>query len=101
MRYAENDDNGAAYDRNEAISMLEFVRRVKRVFVGSVLVVIALVFFLVFRPMETELKHSLTDVFEQVSRTNHYVVENTIERCIEGAKSLSSRTMSVWQVESA
>lgn len=93
MRYTEKDDKGAAYDRNQAMSMLEFVRRVKRVFVGSVLVVVALVFFLVFRPMEVELRHSLTDVFEQMSRTNHYVIENTVERCIEGAKSLSSRTM--------
>jgi len=93
MRHTGNGDTGAAYSRNQAISMLEFVRRVKQVFVGSVLVVVALVFFLVFRPMEAELKHSLTDVFEQMSRTNHYVVENTIERCIEGAKSLSSRTM--------
>jgi len=93
MRYTGNDDTGAAYSRNQAISMLEFVRRVKQVFVGSVLVVVALVFFLVFRPMEAELKHSLTDVFEQMSRTNRYIIENTIERCIEGAKSLSSRTM--------
>ena len=93
MQYSEDDDKGAAYDRNQAISMLEFVARVKRVFVGSVLVVVALVFFLVFRPMEVELRHSLTDVFEQMSRTNHYVIENTVERCIEGAKSLSSRTM--------
>ncbi len=103
MRYTENNDKGAAYDRNQAISMLEFVRRVKRVFMGSVLVVVALVFFLVFRPMEAELKHSLTDVFERMSRTNHYIVENTIERCIEGAKSLSSRTMikiAIWDYRS-
>ena len=73
--------------------MLEFVSRVKRVFAGSIFVVTALVFFLVYQPMQAELMNSLTDVFRQVSRTNCYVIENIIERCIEGSKSLSSRTM--------
>jgi diguanylate cyclase (GGDEF)-like protein len=83
----------AGHNKSQAIPMLEFISRIRRVFASSVIGVVVVVFFLVFQPMQAELKKSLTEVFAQVSRTNYYVVENIIERYIEGAKSLSSRTM--------
>ena len=79
--------------KNQAESMLKFVNRVKQTLISSVFIVIVLVFFLVFEPMQAELKKSLTENFAQISQTNCNVIENNIQRCIEGGKSLSSRTM--------
>lgn len=87
-----NYGKGLEYN-SQAISMFKFISRVRRFFLYSVFVVITLVFFLVFQPMQTELKKSLTETFTHISETNYYLVENHIKRCIEGAKSLSSRTM--------
>ncbi len=51
------------------------------------------ILFLVFQPMKTALEKSLTDNFVQVSEVNYYSINNSIQRGIEGTKSISSRTM--------
>jgi cation transport ATPase len=48
-----------SYNKNQARSITKFVSRVKRMFISSVFIV-AFVFFLVFQPMQAELKKSLT-----------------------------------------
>ncbi|NLT19532.1 MAG: GGDEF domain-containing protein [Syntrophomonadaceae bacterium] len=81
------------YVEHQKLSMIKFINRVKLTLISSIFIVTALVFFLVYQPMQDELKKSLTENFVQISLTNYYAIENNIERCIEGAKSLSSRTM--------
>lgn len=49
-----------SYNKNQARSITKFVSRVKRMFISSVFIVAAFVFFLVFQPMQAELKKSLT-----------------------------------------
>ncbi len=93
MEQDANQGKGPTYSKEQAIYMLEFIGRVRRVLIGSVFAVVALVFLLVFQPMQAELRKSLTDGFAQMSRANHYVIENAVERRIEGAESLSSRTI--------
>lgn len=74
-------------------SIFRFVRRVN----WTIFILLAGgtlgMFFLVFQPMETALKKSLTDNFIQISEVNYCSVNDSIQRGIEGAKSISSRTM--------
>ena len=78
---------------DQSASIFQFVRRVNwTIFIllsGGTL----FMFFLVFQPMKTALEKSLTDNFIQISEVNYYSVNNSIQGGIEGAKSISSRTM--------
>lgn len=77
----------------QVISRLRFVRRVNRMFALSVFTAIVFVLLFVYQPMRLELEKSLTDNFTQLSRTSFHAFESSIQRGLEGAKSLSSRTM--------
>lgn len=77
----------------QVISRLRFVHRVNRMFALSVFIAIVFVLLFVYQPMRSELEKSLTDNFTQLSRTSFHAFENSIQRGLEGAKSLSSRTM--------
>jgi diguanylate cyclase (GGDEF)-like protein len=79
--------------KDQAISKLRFIRRVNRMSFISIFIVILFVFFLVYQPMKIELEKSLIDNFAQISHTNYHSFESSIQRGIEGVKSLSSRTM--------
>lgn len=81
------------YSENQKLSMIKFVNRVKLTLISSIFIVTVLVIFFVYQPMQDELKKSLTENFIQISLTKYYALENNLERCVEGAKSLSSRTM--------
>lgn len=80
-------------NENQAFSMSKFVKRVNFLFGFSIIAVIIVVFFIVFLPMKVALEKSLIENFAQISYTNYHAFENSIQRGIEGAKSLSSRTM--------
>lgn len=59
-----------------------------------VIIITALFFYLgVFSPLRTELETSLRNEFQRSVTITEQNVENTLNRFIEGAKSLSSRTM--------
>lgn len=50
-------------------------------------------FFLIYLPLDKALETSLINNFRQISIVNFYSLENNIQRGLEGARSLSSRTM--------
>lgn len=78
---------------NDRTAIINFLRRVNITLVGSVPVVIVFVYFLIYSPMKVELQNSLIDNFKQNADTNYHLIESTIDRGVDGASSLSSRTM--------
>lgn len=89
----DRDREKHTYVEHQKLSMIKFVNRVKLTLISSIFIVTVLVIFFVYQPMQDELKKSLTENFIQISLTKYYALENNLERCVEGAKSLSSRTM--------
>lgn len=51
------------------------------------------IFLLAYLPLESELRKSLLENFSQISYIRHNSMENHFERGLEGARSLSSRTV--------
>lgn len=73
--------------------MKELIRRFSIVFIGSTIILSLFLFLVVYIPMASELEKSLVGNFNQISYSKYSSFENAIQRCIEGAKGLSSRSM--------
>ena len=50
-------------------------------------------FFVIYMPMKSELEKNLLGNFSQISYSKYNLVQSDIQNCVEGAMSLSSRTM--------
>ncbi len=77
----------------QARSVGIFVKRVNFTFSALLLLGGLMMYFLVFVPLEKALENSLLDNFSQIALVNDHAVQNNVQRSIEGARSLSSRTM--------
>lgn len=70
-----------------------FIRRVNITFTALLLIGAITMFFFVYLPLNKALEASLVDNFSQVSHVNYHSLHDSIQRGLEGARSLSSRTM--------
>ena len=73
--------------------ILEFIKRVKLLFVILTFASLIFIFFGIFQPMKIALEKSLIDNFLQASTVSYHSIQNSMQRGIEGAKSISSRSM--------
>jgi len=71
----------------------EFIKRVVLTLVTLIVLSSSVLFILVYMPLKAELNKSLLDNFEQLSFIRYASLQNDIERGLEGARSLSSRTV--------
>ncbi len=78
---------------NRVWSILIFDRRVRQIFIFSIIIIMLLAFLMVFKPMEKELQKSLINNFLQISHTKFHAIEFSLQSGITGAKSLSSRSV--------
>mgnify|MGYP000954055155 CR=1 FL=1 len=74
-------------------SVEAFVHRVKITFPMMLLCSVLIVFFLIYAPLDEAVTTSLVDNFVQIANIHWQSLQNAIERNLEGARSLSSRTM--------
>lgn len=74
-------------------SIQAFIKRVILTLTALVAVSSAIVFLLIYLPLKIELEKSLMDNFDQLSFIRYTSLQNNMDRCLEGARSLSSRTM--------
>lgn len=87
-----SDDNKELFNKNR-IEIFNFLDRVKIVTIVLIIVVILFVYFFIYNVMIQESKNTLVEKFVEGGNLNRYMVEYSIDRAEEGAKSLSSRTM--------
>lgn len=78
---------------NRTYSIQSFIKRVIITLIVLVAVSSTAVFLLIYLPLKTELERSLINNFDRVSYISYASLQNNIDRGLEGAKSLSSRTM--------
>lgn len=78
---------------NRAYSVQLFVKRVTVILSALIAVSTLVIFLLVYLPLKKELEKSLIDNFSQLSAVNYHSLQNSINRGLEGARSLSSRSM--------
>ena len=74
-------------------SVQGFIKRVILTLTALVAVSSVVLFLLLYLPLKTELEKSLMDNFEQVSFIRYASLQNHMDRDLEGARSLSSRTV--------
>lgn len=74
-------------------SVQGFIKRVVLTLAALVTVSSAVLILLVYLPLKTELEKSLMDNFEQLSFIRYASLQNDMDRGLEGARSLSSRTV--------
>ncbi len=74
-------------------SVVSLFRRAKIVFASSLFLGVLIFLFLVYIPFSNVLEESLITNFEQIAMANYHVLDGSIKRSVEGANSLSSRTM--------
>ncbi len=77
----------------EIFSVESFLKRVLVTFLFIMLIFVLSVFFLIYTPLKNELTQSLLDNFTQLSMVRYNSLQNNIDRSIEGARSLASRTV--------
>lgn len=78
---------------NRIYSIQSFIKRVIITLIVLVAVSSIVVFLLIYLPLKTELEKSLMNNFDRVSYISYASLQNNIDRGLEGARSLSSRTM--------
>lgn len=74
-------------------SIQGFIQRVIIMLTVLVAISSSVVFFLVYMPLKIELEKSLIENFNQLSFIRYNSLQNNMDRGLEGARSLSSRTM--------
>ena len=74
-------------------SVQGFIKRVILTLTALVAISSAVLFLLVYLPLQAELEKSLMDNFEQLSFIRYASLQNDMDRGLEGARSLSSRTV--------
>ena len=96
MAYNDSRDTNAPADSNiiiKAHSVQIFIKRVNITFGVLLLLGALLMYCLVYVPLKEALETSLINNFSQISQVNYRSVQNNMQRSMEGARSLSSRTM--------
>ena len=78
---------------NRIYSMRKFIKRVICTLSILIFLTITVIFFIMYLPFKQELEKSLMTNFNQVSYIRYAAIQNIMDRSMEGAKSLSSRTM--------
>ncbi len=78
---------------NRTYSIQIFIKRVIITLTALVAVSSAAVILLIYLPLKTELQQSLIDNFDRLSYISYASLQNSIDRGIEGARSMSSRTV--------
>ena len=78
---------------NRAYSVQAFIKRVVIMLLALVTAFSAVVFLLIYLPLKGELVESLINNFDQISYIRYASLQNNMDRGVEGAGSLSSRTM--------
>ena len=78
---------------NRIYSMQKFIKRVICTLSILIFITITVIFFIMYLPFKQELEKSLMTNFNQVSYIRYAAIQNIMDRSMEGAKSLSSRTM--------
>jgi|GEM_PF-1280575 len=86
------------FTRDKAV-IFNFLNRVIITTVISVILTVIFIYLIIFIPMKMELQHSLIDNFHRNGHTNFHVIEASVSRAVEGANSLSSRTMIKMAIE--
>ena len=74
-------------------SVQGLIKRVILTLTALVAISSAVLFLLVYLPLQAELEKSLMDNFEQLSFIRYASLQNDMDRGLEGARSLSSRTV--------
>ena len=74
-------------------SVRGFIRRVILTLASLVAISSVVLFLLVYLPMKAELEKSLMNNFEQLSFIRYASLQNDMDRGLEGARSLSSRSV--------
>ena len=67
--------------------------KIKNIFAITIIIILIILYFGVFNPLRSELINSLKNNFDHSVSISEINLENYLDRSIEGAKSLSSRTM--------
>jgi len=73
--------------------MLYIIKRLRKLIIIVIIITALFFYWGVFSPLRTELQSSLRKEFERSVTITEHNVENTFNRYIEGAESISSRTM--------
>lgn len=73
--------------------MEQLLKYIKRILMIFLMMCIGVTYFGVYFPLKTELEKKTIENFYLVSEANENLVNQFITRCVEGAKSISSRTM--------
>lgn len=73
--------------------MYELLKRSKKLIIIFLIIVSLLTYLIIYLPMRNELENSTHENFILMGKANERTINQFIERCIEGAESLSSRTM--------
>lgn len=76
-----------------SLSLNSFIHRIKKFSLILVIFVVLFIYFIIYRPMYSNLKDSRLEVFDQISHLNYHTAETIITNSITSAKSLSSRSM--------
>ncbi|MDX9916731.1 MAG: hypothetical protein RBT15_01795, partial [Gudongella sp.] len=77
----------------KAQSVRSFIIRVISTFALILILGSFVMYFLIFKPLNEALEDSLTENFNQISLVNFNSFDSDLKRGIEGAKSISSRTV--------
>lgn len=78
---------------NRTYSIQTFIKRVILTLTALVAASSAAIFLLIYLPLKTELEKSLLDNFDRLSYISYASLQNSIDRGLEGARSMSSRTV--------
>lgn len=79
--------------KRKANSVEIFIKRVYLTFATLLVLGVVFIFFLIYKPLNSALEKSLVENFSQISLVNFHSLQNNIKRGLEGAGSLSSRSM--------
>lgn len=70
-----------------------FVKRVVLILITFALLSLVIIFLFIYRPLKLELEKSLVDNFQEIANIRHASLENNINKGLEGARSMSSRSV--------
>lgn len=87
-----NLESNPKSDKKEG-SVETLIKRVNIAFLTFIIIGLFIIGFFIYLPFNSALKNSLIDNFKQLSMVNYESLQSSIGRGLEGARSLSSRTM--------
>ncbi|OLS01925.1 GGDEF domain-containing protein [Tissierella creatinophila] len=75
------------------ISRQVFAKRVVLILITFVLLSVVIIVLFIYRPLKVELEKSLVNSFQELANIRYISLENNINKGLEGARSMSSRSV--------